>query len=179
MKFVKNTKTIFILLLGLIVSTNLFAVDGYKGLKFGITQKQVLAAKLCTFVPVNSGILGVDGLECNDFNLGGQIVKAYAFFINDKFLRLAIYPPIEVLTGLTNSLSTKYGEASSSSTKEEFEAVDNSPNKEAYLAFDKDTIILKIISNENNLQSALLLYNSPEYESSMDKKHEESLKNDL
>lgn len=174
-----NQMKITILLLVLTLSSNLFAVDGYKELKFGISKKQVLASKLCTFNPVDSGILGVEGLQCSNFNLGGQLVNAYAFFINDKFLRLAIYPPIEVLSGLTNSLSSKYGEASSSSTKEEFEAVDKSPNKEAFLAFDKDTIILKIISDENNFQTALLLYNSPDYETSMDKKHEEILKKDL
>ena len=41
------------------IATQAFAIDGYKDLKFGITQKEVLASNLCSFESTNTGYDGV------------------------------------------------------------------------------------------------------------------------
>lgn len=179
MKLSKHFGTSIILLLLCIISTQSFAVDGYKSLKFGISQEKVLASNLCNFIPVNTGQIGVKGLSCFDFKFGGKTTEAVAFFINNKFLRFVIVPSIDVIEGLSQGLIKKYGAPSSMSTDKEFNAVDSSPNKEAFLAFDDNTIYLKIMSNQVNLQSALLIYTSPLYDILLSKNYQDSLKDDL
>ena len=161
------------------IATQAFAIDGYKDLKFGITQKEVLASNLCSFESTNTGYDGVEGLGCSDFKFGNEITEAYALFINDQFLRFLIIPSVEVIEGLSSGLVKKYGAPSSSSTPKEFTAVDSSPNQEAFIAFDNNTIYLKIMSDETNLQSVILIYTSPRYDILLGQHQEKSLKNDL
>lgn len=174
-------KLLFIsMLLGSVfISPVVMAVDGYKELKFGMTKSQVVGSNLCTLDKQNSGVDGIEFYSCDDFMFGGATVEAGAFFIGGKFLRFVILPPLEVATGLMNGLSEKYGSASSSSTDKEFNAIDNMPNREAYLAFDKDTIFLKISSDENYVQQLMLLYTSPIFDILVQKIRQKSISKDL
>lgn len=179
MKLNKSFRVLCILVLLSITSTQSFAVDGYKGLKFGITQEKVLASNLCNFSLMNTGQIGVTGYTCTNFKFGGKTNEAAAFFINNKFLRFVIAPSIDIIEGLSQGLVKKYGTPSSMSTDEEFNAVDNHPNKEAFLAFDNDTVYLKIMSDKVNIQTAILIYTSPLYDILLSKNQEDSLKDDL
>ena len=162
-----------------IVLTPALAIDGYKSLKFGAHKKEVMESKLCTLDEANSGQVGVKFLSCDDFKFGSKIVEAGAFFINNEFLRFGIMPSIDMAVGLSKGLSKKYGEPSSASTTKEFEDVDHFPNKEAFLAFDDNTIILKVMSDENNIQTALLIYTSLKYDRLLLKQQQNSMADDL
>ncbi|MBD5771003.1 hypothetical protein [Marinomonas colpomeniae] len=168
------------LILGvLFISQTATAVDGYKDLKFGMSAKQIVASNVCTLQKYESGQIGVEYYGCDDFMFGGEAVEAGAFFIDDKFLRFAIAPSVDVALSLANGLSEKYGSPSSSSTQKEFQAVDALPNREAFLAYDKNTVYLKLMSDENYTQSAILLYTSPSYDILLLKKQDKSISNDL
>ena len=84
-----------------------------------------------------------------------------------------------VVVGLSKGLADKYGQPSSSSTPQEFQAIDTLPNREAFVAFDNNTVYLKLMSDENYIQSAILLYTSPSYDSLLLKNQKESVSNDL
>ncbi|MEJ1358321.1 MAG: hypothetical protein RPU51_09135 [Candidatus Sedimenticola sp. (ex Thyasira tokunagai)] len=177
----KMRKLLFIsMFLGSVfMSPVVMAVDGYKGLKFGMTKEQVLESKLCTFEEQSIGQVGVEFYGCRDFMFGGEVVLAGAYFINGKFLRLMIVPSINVAVGLMNGLTDKYGKPSSSSTPQEFTALDTLPNRKAFLAFDRDTIYLNLMSDENYAQSALLFYTTPTFDTLMQKVQQKSMSSDL
>ncbi|MCP3943498.1 MAG: hypothetical protein GY710_18740 [Desulfobacteraceae bacterium] len=155
------------------------AVDGYKNLKFGMSIKQIIASNVCTLEKSESGQVGVEFYGCDDFMFGNEAVEAAVFFIDGKFLRFAIVPSVDVALSLVNGLAKKYGNPSSSSTQKEFEAIDTLPNREAFLAYDKNTIYLKLMSDENYIQSAILLYTSPDYDVLLLKNQQKSISNDL
>jgi len=161
------------------ICSSLLAVDGYKELKFEMTKKQVQSTGLCSFEEYDSGIQGVEALVCFDFQFGGELVEAYAFFIHGYFLRLAIIPSLDVAISLGEGLKKKYGPPSASSDTREFEDVDRLPNREAFIAYDNNTVVLKIMSDENYYQSALLLYTSPKYDIRLSEFQQRSLGDDL
>lgn len=179
MKSSKNFKTIFAIILLSMIGIQSFAIEGYKDLKFGISKEKVIASKICSFNTFNPGQIGVKGIACTDFKFGGKTTNAAAFFINDKFLRFVIEPSIDIIEGLSKGLVKKYGAPSSMSTDNEFNAVDNHPNKEAFLAFDNNTVYLKIMSDKVNIQTTILIYTSPLYDILLSKNQENSLKDDL
>jgi len=177
----KFRKYIFssIFLGALFISQAATAVDGYKDLKFGMSIKQIVASNVCTLQKGESGQVGVESYGCDDFMFGGEAVEAAAFFIDGKFLRFVIIPSFDVTLSVINGLSKKYGTPSSSSTQKEFVAIDNLPNREAFLAYDKNTVYVKLMSDENYVQSALLLYTSPSYDVFLLKNQDKSISNDL
>jgi hypothetical protein len=155
------------------------AVDGYKNLKFGMTIQQILGSNICTLQENDSGQVGVEYYWCGDFRFGGESIEAGAFFIEGKFLRFVVVLSTNVVVGLSKGLADKYGQPSSSSTPQEFQAIDTQPNREAFMAFDNNTVYLKLMSDENYIQSAILLYTSPSYERLLLKNQKESVSNDL
>ena len=128
---------------------------------------------------MNSGQVGVESLGCNDFKFGNRVVEAGAFFIDDKFLRFVIVPNIDDAMGIVKGLMKKYGNLSSSSTQKELQAVDSLPNQRAFLAFDSNTVIINLTSDENHIQTMLLVYTSPLYEVLLGKKQQQSVSDDL
>jgi len=159
--------------------TNVHAIDGYKDVKFGASKKVVLARKWCSFNKGDSGQAGVELYSCNDFQFVGQSVDAGALFINNKFLRFIITVPVDHVKGIVSGLTNKYGEPSSKSPQGDFAAVDRNPNRQAYLAFDRNTIIFQLMSDQSLNQSAILIYTSPEYEKSLIELQRKSAGNDL
>ncbi|NVJ66200.1 MAG: hypothetical protein HWE16_06905 [Gammaproteobacteria bacterium] len=162
-----------------VLSTPVHAVDGYKDLKFGMSLKEVKESGYCDFIQEDSGQKGVDFLGCANLKFSGDEVPAVAFFINDKLLRFGLEPSIDEVMGLMNALANKYGGVSSQSDEQEFNAVDQYPNREAYIAFDNDTVVLKIASDEYGNQGALLMYTSPEYDIQLLKNQEKAFSDDL
>lgn len=156
-----------------------WAVDGYKDLLFGSAKSDILNKPGYTFVKSEIDQPGVEFYGCTDFKFGNQIVEAGACFVDGKFLRFIIVVPVDQVTGILDGLKNKYGSASSSSPKEAFEAVDAFPNSEAFLAFDNDTVYLKISSDARKQQSAILIYTSPEYDQHLVKMQRQGVENDL
>lgn len=175
----KNSKKLITFILGLFLSTPVIAVDGYKNLKFGMSKKQIIETQICDLEKTNSDVQGVEIYTCNNFKFGGETVEAGAFFINNKFLRFYITPSMNVAIGLGQGLTDKYGTPSSSSTPEEFNKIDSTPNAIVYLGFDRNTVVLRIMSDENTIQSAFLLYTASNYEKVLGEMQKKSLSNDL
>jgi hypothetical protein len=175
-----NYLKIFLLFLSLVIATSsAHAVEGYKELKFGISLNDVLESNICTLEENFSGQVGVQYYGCYDFPFSGTHVEAAAFFIDGKFLRFAIVPSIDIIQSLSAGLAKKYGPPSSMSTQAELQAVDKLPNRAAFIAFDSNTVYLRLMSDAYYSQTALLIYTDSRYDGSLMKKQKESMSSDL
>jgi hypothetical protein len=176
-----KSRVMFLFLIGGILLFNmpLLAVDGYKDLKFGTTKSEILKKSGYNFIKTPVEQPGVEMYGCQNFTFGNRKVEAAAFFIDNKFLRFVIVAPLDQVQGIVSSLVEKYGPASSSSPEEAFPAVDNFPNREAFLAFDEDTVFFKITSDANREQTALLIYTSPLYDQHLLRLQKAGFKDDL
>ena len=164
----------------LLTSSFVFAVDGYKDLAFGTSKEQILKNSGYSMIKGSIEQSGVEFYSCNNFKFGNQVVEAGAFFIDEKFLRFVIVVPLDQLTGIIDGLGNKYGQASSASPKAALEAFDSrQPNTEAFIAFDTNTVYLKISVDESGIQSAILMYTSPEYDKSLLKLQQSEFGGDL
>lgn len=170
---------LFIIFVVLSLGSTVSAVDGYKDLKFGISAKELLERDLCMMRKFPSENSGVENYGCEDFRFGGKRVNAVAFFIDDKLLRFGIATPTDMAEVLATQLVEKYGSPSSISTTNEFDAVDTLPNRVAFIAFDDDTVIFKVSSDENNNQITYLIYTSPSFDGLVLKLQQDLLKDDL
>ncbi|WP_444998436.1 hypothetical protein [Aliikangiella sp. IMCC44359] len=174
-------KKYLVLAMGIVVllGNSAEAVEGYKNLKFGMSKEQVKNSNLCSFRSEDSGQVGVEFMGCEDLKFSNEVTMGAAFFINNKLLRFVILTSTDTALGLINALSNKYGNTSSQSSDEEFNAIDKFPNREAFMAFDNDTVYLKFVSNAVGDQSAMLIYTSPEYDKKLLQNQEESISHDL
>ncbi|NBK99816.1 MAG: hypothetical protein EOM50_17760 [Erysipelotrichia bacterium] len=155
------------------------AVDGYKNLKFGSSVKEVQNSKICSFAPLTDYGNGVKALECTNFKFGNDNVEAAALFINDKFLRFVIVADLDYTEAIAKQLKSKYGTPSSMSPQSDLDSVDRYPNRTAFIAFDNNTIYMKVDSDNNNNESLLIIYTSPAYENLLLKNQHQSISNDL
>lgn len=171
--------TTSIVLVGAALSCQALAVDGYKEVKFGTSTKEVMKSGLCSFSPADYGIKGVTSLACEDLPFGGDKVAASAFFIGDKFLRLGIETDVDKAIGLRDSLIKKYGPPSSMSPAKYFSAIDTTPNTQAFMAFDHDTVFIRLDTDEQMTQSATLIYTDPLYEKQLNAHEANALSDDL
>ena len=164
----------------LILPTSSFAVDGYKNLKFGINKEAVKKSKLCKFdeVPSVDGEIG-EVLECEDFKFSGITTYAWAYFIDNKFLRLVFNLPEHQGIPVLDALTEKYGKASSFDSTADFESVRLHPNRSAFISFDKDTIRVKMGSTSENMIYYKIFYESPKYEQMLLKNQKMGVKDSL
>lgn len=168
---------LFLMLFCLIPST-CWPVDGYKTLKFGMSKAAVKKSHICSFGKVATIIDGLDTCECSDLQFNGEAHKASAYFINGKFLRLTIYLPGDALESVLPALLDKYGRESAKSSKKDFGALAE-PNREAFFSFDKNTVILRLVTDETDDLRLYLHYESPKYERLLLDKQTEAVKTDL
>lgn len=170
---------LFVCLVGLIFQPA-FAVDGYKGVKFGASEAELLSQNLCTMTKGEGYVQGTSMYQCHDFKLGEAVTSAYAYFIDGKFLRFGVDLDWNGnMRSVGSGLVSKYGEASSSSTREEIRAVDTTPNASAYIAFDNDTVYINMESDERMNHSAMLIYSDLSFNSLLEKKRDAALSDDL
>lgn len=155
------------------------AVDGYKNLKFGMSKQEVLNQNLCTMLEDGIDEQGVETLYCEDLKFGPDITEAAAFFIDGKFLRIAISASLDRAEGLMNGLTQKYGRPSSMSTPAEFDAVDNFPDRAAFVAFDQDTVTIRIDSDADYNQTMFLIYTDRLYEKLLLENQTSAMSSDL
>ncbi|WP_421173785.1 hypothetical protein [Aeromonas enteropelogenes] len=170
-----------VLILGVVFGgvTPAMAVDGYKSLKFGMTMKQVANEKTCSFRAFSD-----DGeepaLECDDFTFGKTKTNAYAYFIDGKFMRFVIdLPDYRDIDAVVSGLSEKYGEQTSSSTEQEFSAIEQTPNAQVYMSFDKDTVYVMQVSDEDMNQSAMLVYTDINFDDLNENRAKNAVSDDL
>jgi hypothetical protein len=155
-----------------------YAIDGYKNFKFGMNEKEILKMNPCS-LQSETMQPHFTALQCTDFTFGGESVNGAFFFVDKELLRVAIFPSINKFTVILNQLKKKYGAPSSSSGQNSFKKLDQMPNQEAFLAFDKNTIYLKISSDETNIKSIILLYTSKKYDQKLLEQQQNSIEGDL
>lgn len=154
------------------------AVDGYKEFKFGMSPAEVRKLAKVPLTPSDQGN-DVVAYAGEGYPFAGGSVEIFFYFVKGKLLRIGLQIPKDTALATVESLTEKYGAPSSSSGQRSFKAVDTTPNVEAYVAFDKDTVVLKIISDESNAQTALLIYTSVDYDRLLLKSQKKAVKDDL
>ncbi|GJL33479.1 hypothetical protein PUATCC27989T_03183 [Phytobacter ursingii] len=151
------------LLLGMAVfSASACAADGYQDMKFGTSTATVLTQANCTMEEPEEAPVG-KMYSCEDFTFASNKTEATLFFVNDKFIRIAIAIPDEEVAKTLETLKQKYGVAAHSSQKE-MQDVDLYPNKTAFINFDNNHISLLKTSNEDAQSSATLIYSAENIE---------------
>lgn len=139
-------------------STSAFATDGYRDMKFGTSTNTVIAQAKCTMEEPEEAPVG-KMYSCEDFAFAGKKTEATLFFVNDKFIRIAIAIPNEDVVKTLETLKTKYGVAAHS-TQKEMQDVDLYPNKTAFINFDNNHISLLMTSDEDAETSVALIYSA-------------------
>jgi hypothetical protein len=172
-------KRCFLAVIAMIATSQAMAVDGYKDMKFGMSKAEIIKMKPCAMYKGNGAPEGAESLECDDFKFGGKKVGAGFFFIDGKFERIGIMLDADKTLGVATSLRDKYGDPSSASTKKQLEAVDTTPGANAFIAFDDDTIYLRMMTDEAMNQAAILIYTSKSYDDKLVKKHASSIDSDI
>jgi hypothetical protein len=167
----------FVLYFGFVA--NVFAVDGYKGLKFGMSEKEILASNICGLAPVISPIREITIIACENLSFNGDKKYAEAYFIDGVFLRFAIFIDDDEVVAVIKALAAKYGQPSYRSSQKEFEAVDQYPNREASIAFDNNTVNFLVKSLEDYSLLPLIYYTSNTYDSLLLRKQQKSIDGDI
>ncbi|MBC3228338.1 hypothetical protein [Serratia fonticola] len=164
----------------LAASSSALAVDGYKGVKFGSTLSDLKAANLCPWKKYESGnFKEIESYYCNDFKFSSKKTFAMAFFINDKFERLAITVPTTDFSAVLDGMKTKYGAPTTMATPEEADSV-KLYGGSLSVKFDNDTIILNLSrDNATKEDSAYLIYSSQKYDEFYKQLRDKSVLNDI
>lgn len=174
-------KTLLCCLLALILTTSpLFAVDGYKSLKFGMSLEEVKKDKICGWI--DDGAVKKQHMHiiyCLDLKFNGELIMALAYFIDNKFLRLAWELSYNDQESMMTGLNKKYGIASTHPSIQSIENFSNLPNQEIWYGFDGDTILLGYKSNKFHKKSAYLIYTSLLFVKLLKEKLANSIKDDL
>ncbi len=151
----------------LILSTQLYAVDGYKDLKFGMTKKQVMNSGLCSFQALSASAVNAteDFLNCFDLRFFGEqrIVKAY--FVDDAFKRLQIQVNPSEAGAIIDGLQKKYGPPSQSPTGKAIDPTEikQNPNATGEVWFDNNTVVFELSGLNQQSRYASLSYQAPDY----------------
>ncbi|HEQ1859971.1 TPA: hypothetical protein VEO38_003557 [Providencia alcalifaciens] len=171
------------ILIGMLLSffsISALAIDGYKGIKFGSSVKEVLDANICSLkqFPDMEKIPETQEYGCFNLPFGGKNTLGMAFFIDGKFKRFAINVDDNYVSVL-NGLIEKYGKPSSSNTPEEITAASRNGNP-VFVRFDNDTIFIRLEWNvATGKESALLIYTSHDFDKLMALKNKKSIINDI
>jgi hypothetical protein len=171
-------KHVTFLLVLLVLTRSASAVDGYKDFKFGMSVPEVqkLAKIRLSRTKEKNGVVMYHG---EGFPFGGKKVGIAFFFIDGKLLRIGFEIPYDSALAILDSLREKYGEPSSMSDRKAGVAVDTTPNTEAYIAFDNDTLIWKVVSDEWTRKTSMIIYNSPDYDRLLIEAEKKGIKDDL
>lgn len=174
-------KTLLCCLLALILSANpVFAVEGYKNLKFGMSLEEVKKSKICGWV--DDGTLNMKQthvIYCRDLKFNGESITAGAYFIDHKFLRLFLGLSYDDRDNILTGLKKKYGSLSYTPSQQSIDNFNNLPNQELSYGFDDNTVYLRYKSDNLYKKIMLLIYTSPLFDKLYNEKQVDSIKNDL
>ena len=147
----------------LLFLTQLYAVEGYKNLKFGMTKDEVMKSGLCTFTDIikDKEQPYLESIKCTDLKMNGKNTTAFAYFIENKFLRIGIGFDIKDASAITNLIVKKYGYRTSPKGDLHLEKKVIIPNNSTWIGFDNDTVFM-LFETDNLLNiTPYLVYTSP------------------
>ena len=172
-------KRYLLAVIAMLATSQALAVDGYKDMKFGMSKAEIVKMKPCAMYKGSGAPKGAESLECNDLKFGGNDVGAGFFFIDGKFERIGIMLDFDKALGVATSLRDKYGDPSSASTKKQISAIDTQPGATAFIAFDDDTIYLRMMTDESLNKAAILIYTSKDYDKKLVAKQASAIDSDI
>jgi hypothetical protein len=154
------------------------AVDGYKDFKFGMSPANV--RKLAK-IPLTASDQGneVTMYAGEGFLFAGSSVVIQFYFVKERLLRIGFKIPADTAVATMEALTEKYGAPSSSSSQRSLKAIDTTPNIEAFVAFDENTVVLKFITDDSKELTTVLIYTSPDYDRLLLNSQKKAAKDDL
>ncbi len=168
-------------LLGLMLSMlslSSWAVDGYKGVLFGASVKDVLNTGLCSFQETqsNSEIKELSLYTCSDFTFSGKKTMAMATFLNGKFKRLLIDVNSNI-NPLLDALSKKYGSPSSMSEQSIMERAITT-GEPVLVYYDNNTVVITV-RKVNNKEIIHLIYTDHEFDNELRALSQKAIASDI
>jgi len=154
---------LFVMLLITYIS-NAYSAEGYKDLKFGMSKKQVLKSKICSFkeVPLNPDEPWEILMYCADIKVHGQGGNAIATLVDNKLVRFAIEfiaNPSDVI----KELMTKYNDGKVIGDNiTDF----TTPGSFTALTFDKAAIMVTILVDTGSKANGIIYYIDAGYQES-------------
>lgn len=163
----KTTKIIACLILFVFfITTQLQAIDGYRGFKWGMTKQQVLDVTddsndaFCDFNDLGIDKDGINTLECKDFPFGKQETYGFFLLVGDELLRIGVSIDPRDVSLLIKIFNEEFGVTSTQAN--------TSVIKEGILKWDNGTILLKLAPVQTQKQKtetiATLIYTSRDFE---------------
>ena len=159
-------------------------VDGYKDLKFGMSEEEILAKRICTTEKVDISDINSFAVAhmCEDFKFAGAKTAAYFYFIDNRFLKFVIANiPGNLMSKIGVGLGKKYGKPTSKTKEKEIEKLLSTGGSLQVAAFANDTIstIINVPKDNPDDFKLRLDYVSADFERLKDEKMEDSLEDDL
>ncbi|WP_337050167.1 hypothetical protein [Serratia fonticola] len=163
-------------------SASSMAVDGYKNLKFGMSEKEVIESNLCSFryYPARESTYAKieDDYDCHDFQFGDKKVRAIALFLNGKLSRLGIVVTTDDYNSVLTALRSKYGPGTESPDPSQKRLL-TVPGTQYAISFDNDTVELMSYSDEQLVIHTQIIYTIPDFFEKRDKLISAHISNDV
>lgn len=129
-----------------------------------MTKAQVEKVQPCEWYEPWTVLPDIVRRSCSDFKFAGGNAYMEVRYMNNKLMRVLIDQPYSKINDLINQLLVKYGNVSSSSSKEEFESLQYYSEKYADIKFDGDTVVVRAISDHARNLKVQLIYTSLDYD---------------
>lgn len=159
-----------------LMASNVFAVDGYKEFKFGMTKEQAKKAYKCNWY--KDPTPDMDILACDKYPFSKKKVPIGLIFIDEKLERviLVMDGPLGNEQGIIKGLNEKY---SLSTPVDSHRLASLYPNDVIDTKWDEDTVIFRyVVDNLRNIQM-LLMYSAADFDEKLIKSQQDSTKSDL
>ena len=148
-------------------SASAMAVDGYKNLKFGMSEKDALSTKTCSFRKSHPDDKGVDTYFCTDFKAGGKRTNALILFIDGKLARFGFNQSADDALAIMQAMKEKYGEPIDPPSTDQLRSLERVPNDSVDINFDNNTVTIRLTTDDNLNQSILILYSAADFDQKM------------
>lgn len=150
----------------LFIFANCYAVTGYKQFKFGMTEDEVRATKVCGFrLSGNTAYQGITGFSCYDFRpYPGLTTTAHFIFADKKLRRVVVLYSFSLLDKIAVDLKRKHGPAQDILTQDEVNELAYNPNKTAWIHFDNKSVSMKLYTDANTQLHFAVLYSDENYD---------------
>lgn len=148
--------------------STIYAVEGYKGLKFGISKEETIKSGICSFkeFPKNKSEPWFEKIRCLDLKLGNKDKFAVAIFVRDKFVRFVILIELSDIPDIVETSNELYGPLSSwyGSPENIYD-----PGNDTGIKYDNDTLIITVRTNKDSLIFPYLNYQIEGYDDLINK----------
>jgi hypothetical protein len=152
------------MILTILFAQVVFAADGFKDLKFGMSFLEVEAKKYCRLEYKETSEKAVDVYLCNNLKLGQHTRSAQLFFINKKFQKIMItvgkrYSDMELAASF---LKDEFGSPSSMFDIRAIQAFNAGIRDDLSIGFDQNTVLLKL-AKIGARGEVTLTYSNPDF----------------